>query len=58
VEQAQAGMSGHEQSGGVPVILPFSDEDLEELFQFLVDTLRLSISLWVVGGGRCGLNSE
>jgi len=29
----------------VPVVLPFSDEDPQVLFQFLVDLFRLSICL-------------
>ena len=36
----------------VPVILSFSDEDLQVLFQFLVDPFRLSVGLRVVGS-RC-----
>jgi hypothetical protein len=35
----------------IPVILAFIDKDPKVLFQFLVDTFRLSIRLWVV---RCG----
>jgi len=36
-----------------PIILSMVGEELEILFQFLVDLFRLSISLWVVGGGGC-----
>ena len=36
---------------GVPVILSFSNEDPEELFQFLVDSLSLPVSLGVIGSG-------
>jgi len=41
-----------------PIILSLVGEESEILFQFLVDLFRLSISLWVVGGGGCQLNSE
>jgi len=41
----------------VPVILSFSDKDLQVLFQFLVDQFRLSVSLWVVGGRCRGFDS-
>jgi len=41
----------------VPVVLPFSDEDPQVLFQFLVDPFRLSVGLWVVSGRHCGFNS-
>jgi len=41
-----------------PIILSFVGEESEILFQFLVDPFRLSISLWVVGGGGCQFNSE
>jgi len=41
-----------------PIILSLVGEESEILFQFLVDPFRLSISLWVVGGGGCQLNSE
>jgi len=37
----------------VPVVLSFSDEDLQVLFQFLVDPFCLS-----VGGRCCGFNSQ
>jgi len=36
----------------VPVVLPFSDEDPQVLFQFLVDPFHPSVSLQVVGS-RC-----
>jgi len=42
----------------VPVILSFSDEDPQVLFQFLVDPFRLSASLHVVSGRRRGLDSQ
>jgi len=42
----------------VPVILSFSDEDPQVLFQFLVDPFRLSASLRVVSGRRRGLDSQ
>ena len=42
----------------IPVILSLVDEELEELFDLLVDMLSLAISLWVIGC-RCGnLDSE
>jgi len=41
----------------VPVILPFSDEDPQVLFQLLVDPFRLSVGLRVVGGRRRGFDS-
>jgi len=41
----------------VPVVLPFSDEDPQVLFQFLVDPFRLSVGLQVVGGRRLGFDS-
>ena len=41
----------------VPVVLPFSDEDPQVLFQFLVDPFCLSIGLRVVGGRRRGFDS-
>jgi len=41
----------------VPVVLSFSDEDPQVLFQFLVDPFRLSIVLWVVGGRCRGFDS-
>ena len=36
-----------------PIVLSLVGEESEILFQFLVDPFRLSISLWVVGGGGC-----
>jgi len=42
----------------VPIVLSFSDEDLQVLFQFLIDLFCLSVVLWVVGGGHRGLNSQ
>jgi len=41
-----------------PIILSLVGEELEILFQFLVDPFRLSISLWVVSGGGCQFDSE
>jgi len=41
----------------VPVILPFSDEEPQVLFQFLVDPFRLSVSLRMVSSRRHGFNS-
>ena len=41
-----------------PIILSLVGEESEILFQFLVDPFCLSISLWVVGGGGCQINSE
>jgi len=41
-----------------PIILSLVGEESEILLQFLVDPFRLSIFLWVVGGGGCQLNSE
>jgi len=41
-----------------PIILSLVGEESEILFQFLVDLFHLSISLRVVGGGGCQLNSE
>jgi len=35
----------------VPVILSFSNEELQVLFQFLVDPFRLSVGLQMVGSG-------
>jgi len=42
----------------VPVVLSFSDEDPQILLQFLVDSFCLTIGLQVVGGRRCGFNSQ
>ena len=42
----------------VPVILPLINKETEELLQFLVDPLCLSVSLGVVCGSGCQLNSE
>jgi len=42
----------------VPVVLSFSDEDLQVLFQFLVDPFHLSVSLWVVSGRHHGFDSQ
>jgi len=48
----------HEWQEPHPIVLSLVGEELEILFQFLVDPFHLSISLWVVGGGGCQLNSE
>ena len=42
----------------VPVVLSFSNEDPQVLFQFLVDPFRLSIGLQVISGRRRGLDSQ
>ena len=39
----------------VPVVLSFSDEEPQVLFQFLVDPFCLSVGLQVVSGRRRGL---
>ena len=41
-----------------PIVLSLVGEELEILFQFLVDLFCLSISLRLVGGGGCQLNSK
>jgi len=41
-----------------PVILFLVGEELEILFQFLVDLFHLPVSLKVVGCGGCQLNSK
>jgi len=41
-----------------PIILSLVGEESKILFQFLVDPFCLSISLWMVGGGGCQLNSK
>jgi len=41
-----------------PIVLSLVDEGSEILFQFLVDPFRLSITLQVVGGGGCQINSK
>jgi len=33
----------------VPIVLSFSDEDSQVLFQFLIDPFHLFVGLWVVG---------
>jgi len=38
----------------VPVVLSFSDEEPQVLFQFLVDLFRLSVGLWMVSSRRRG----
>jgi len=42
----------------VPVVLSFSDEEPQVLFQFLVDPFRLSVGLRMVSGRRRGFNSQ
>ena len=37
----------------IPVVLSLVNEETKELFQFLVDPLRLSVTLGVVCGGGC-----
>jgi len=44
----------HKWEEDIPIVLLFPDEDLEVLFQFLVDPFGLSISLWMVGHRCCG----
>ena len=41
-----------------PVILPVTDKYLEELLNLLVDTFRLTISLWVVSSGDISSNTK
>ena len=41
-----------------PIILSLVGEEMEILFKFLVDPFRLAVSLRVVGGSGCQLNSE
>jgi len=48
----------HEWQDPHPIILSLMGEELEILFQFLVDPFHLSITLRVVGSGGCQLNSE
>ena len=40
-----------EGNEGVLVVLAFVHEQLDELFQLLVDLFCLAIGLWVVSGG-------
>ena len=42
----------------VPVVLSFSDEEPQVLFQFLIDPFRLSVGLRMVGGRRGGFDSQ
>ena len=42
----------------VPVVLPLVDKDTKVLFQFLVNSFRLSVTLRVVSGGSCQFNSK
>jgi len=41
----------------IPVVLSFSDEDLQVLFQFLVDRFHLTVGLRVISGRRRGFDS-
>jgi len=41
----------------IPVVLSFSDEELQVLFQFLVDRFRLTVGLRVISGRRHGFDS-
>ena len=41
----------------VPIILLLVNEKSEELFQFLINPLRLSVSLRVIRGCGCQLDS-
>ncbi|KAF8237947.1 hypothetical protein L208DRAFT_1245125 [Tricholoma matsutake] len=36
----------------IPIVLALIDEDADVLLQFLVDSVSLAISLWVIGGRR------
>ena len=42
----------------IPVVLPLINKETEELLQFLINLFRLSISLGVVRGSSCQLNSK
>lgn len=42
----------HKRDPVTPISLSVVDEDSEIFFDLLVDSLCLSISLWVKGGGR------
>jgi len=42
----------------VPIVLSFSDEEPQVLFQFLVDPFRLSVGLRVVSGRCRGFDSQ
>ena len=42
----------------IPVVLPLINKEMEELLQFLINSFCLSISLGVVHGSSCQLNSE
>lgn len=41
----------HEGQEFPPIVLVFTDEEPEVLFEFLVDALSLSVCLQMVGGG-------
>jgi len=47
----------HQGKECVPVVLSFSDKNLQVLFQFLVDPFHLSVCLQVVGSRHCGSDS-
>lgn len=42
----------------VPVILFVTCEDIDKLFEFLVDVFGLAVSLWVVSGQSSRLNTD
>ena len=42
----------------IPVVLPLINKETEELLQFLINPFHLSISLGVVRGSGCQLNSK
>ena len=42
----------------VPIVLSLINKEAEELLQLLIDPFHLSISLGVVCGGGCQLNSK
>ena len=48
----------HEREEVIPVILPLINKEAEELLQFLIHSFHLSISLGVVRGSSCQLNSK
>ena len=48
----------HEGKEVVPIVLFLVNEELKVLFQFLIDSFCLSISLGVVCGSSSQLNSE
>ena len=42
----------------IPIILAFGDENLEVLFEFLINTFSLPIYLWVVGSKCSNLDPK